>query len=1087
MYLSHTIPGMDALEPVFVFIWNLVHGKDVNGEEDLETLHKIVQNAMYPLLRTEELQEVIELDSVQDTWDSLIKAEVIDQTGKILKVNKIKSNQLKLEKVSKKGIILNLLKDIVRRGVEVNIPEELLNFVELHLKEWIKNALLARLMTLNEDYIIDIDRSENAIRSQANIVIMDNQTGVEQYHSQWSNGLHQFLQLKHACRISLESLKAVFISNVTYFRRYKSHIFGLSGTLGSESEKNFLETIYKISFAIIPTFKPSRFIEEVPTLCSTEQSWKKAVSDKTLENLKKRAVLIICENVSAVDKLQETLKNSCKNPIYIYKRSYEPLLGSEEVISQPCLIIATNLAGRGTDLKISESLSEQGGLHVIISYLPESVRVEEQAFGRSARKGQKGSGEIICMPEKSMESSKTSSLDLMIELKVQRNTNESKHVSSIKQSYLNTIKPEEELFAEFQRTYRDLVVKLQKEKNFEVEAALVQQNVLDNWAFWLDKINVQYGDSLKKVTTDEFLSTIEDAIQNQDQHYVLKLIDKSAHKIKLANHYIGKRKWTKAETLLKSVIENDIHFQPMAYYFMAHLFIRKENPKTRKDCAKMFEYLALAKRGFNDQMQIHSQFNGSISFINKNYQEQSKQSFLLVNDFEAQKKDIIDMFNIFVKTIDDILGTEPSSQILESDKVDLITASKLMELVQSEGKMAPAKVLRADYKDIMQDKYEVYIPEILDVLRRKLNSQIKSEDFQGVLPSREHFWQELVRLKILKNEQKLLIIDMEQLKEKVEVYNEWTILEKLNTFEATEDTTKCFEDVFFAKETKEIDQTSDAKKVCLYPQMIKDIQDEKKNFKIVTLKEFEKNFDKIAHWKTFLIQNIILENSVAILTCKDGQKMQSFAGISNSSFRQIEGSVSAPEVMKSLEKDKVLETKDDKTRLNQEAFAEGSWHQSEKMSEFKTEIGNLITKSFQYDMILEELKAKGDISLPSRSEEELWEDLIVFDIIQPKMIDSKVSETDLRSCIEQLIDVNRKTLLYFFTKSIDEEKDGMVKKLTSTLYGTKSGLLALDTPDSSLKPLMDYLTPEDMHRKNTELQQFSSNALEHTVVLTEQK
>ena len=63
----------------------------------------------------------------------------------------------------------------------------------------------------------------------------------------------------------------------------------------------------------------------------------------------------------------------------------------------------------------------------------------------------------------------------------------------------------------------------------------------------------------------------------------------------------------------------------------------------------------------------------------------------------------------------------------------------------------------------------------------------------------------------------------------------------------------------------------------------------------------------------------------------------------------------------------------------------------------------------------------------------------------------------------------------------------MVKKLTSTLYGTKSGLLALDTPDSSLKPLMDYLTPEDMHKKNTELQQFSSNALEHTVVLTEQK
>ena len=138
-------------------------------------------------------------------------------------------------------------------------------------------------------------------------------------------------------------------------------------------------------------------------------------------------------------------------------------------------------------------------------------------------------------------------------------------------------------------------------------------------------------------------------------------------------------------------------------------------------------------------------------------------------------------------------------------------------------------------------------------------------------------------------------------------------------------------------------------------------------------------------------------------------------------------------------------------------------------------------------MALKELKAKGDISLPSKSEEELWEDLIAFDIVQPKMINSNVSESDLRSCIEQLIDVNRETLFYFFTKSINEEKDGMVKKLTSTLYGTKSGLLALDTPDSSLKALKDYLTPEDMHRKDTELQQFSNNALEHTVVLTEQK
>ena len=70
-----------------------------------------------------------------------------------------------------------LLKDIVRRGSVVEVPEDLLSFVELHLDQWIDNAITARLMTVNEDYIIDFDRSEAATRSQPNIVIMDNQTG----------------------------------------------------------------------------------------------------------------------------------------------------------------------------------------------------------------------------------------------------------------------------------------------------------------------------------------------------------------------------------------------------------------------------------------------------------------------------------------------------------------------------------------------------------------------------------------------------------------------------------------------------------------------------------------------------------------------------------------------------------------------------------------------------------------------------------------------------------------------------------------------------------------------------------------------
>ena len=229
MYLSHVIPGMDALESLFVFIWNLIHGKDIVGSDDqMSLLIETVRSAMYPLLTKEDIKSVLNQQDLNDTWKNLVQCGLINENGKILKnKTEIQSSGEGLFKEKSKFLVPNeicpqllcLLKDIIRKGVHCPIPEELLSYVELHLEEWIQNAIGARLMTVNEDYLIDIDRSESACRSEPNVVIMDNQTGVEQYHSQWNSGLHQFLQLKHKCKLIPESLKAVFVSNVAFFRR----------------------------------------------------------------------------------------------------------------------------------------------------------------------------------------------------------------------------------------------------------------------------------------------------------------------------------------------------------------------------------------------------------------------------------------------------------------------------------------------------------------------------------------------------------------------------------------------------------------------------------------------------------------------------------------------------------------------------------------------------------------------------------------------------------------------------------------------------------------------------------------------------
>ena len=104
-----------------------------------------------------------------------------------------------------------------------------------------------------------------------------------------------------------------------------------------------------------------------------------------------RPVLVICENVASVELLQAAFGN---DPILVYKRSFEAI---KDQLTEPLILLATNLAGRGTDLKVSKLLEEAGGLHVCLTYLPDSVRVEDQAFGRAARKGQRGSGQIICL------------------------------------------------------------------------------------------------------------------------------------------------------------------------------------------------------------------------------------------------------------------------------------------------------------------------------------------------------------------------------------------------------------------------------------------------------------------------------------------------------------------------------------------------------------------------------------------------------------------------------------------------------------------------------------------------------------------
>ncbi len=86
-------------------------------------------------------------------------------------------------------------------------------------------------------------------------------TGIVQSSTNWSDGLHQFLQIKHSLKMTSETFTTNFMSNMGYFKRYGSNLFGLTGTLGSEKAKKVLSEVYNVDLINIPSLRQKQYLE----------------------------------------------------------------------------------------------------------------------------------------------------------------------------------------------------------------------------------------------------------------------------------------------------------------------------------------------------------------------------------------------------------------------------------------------------------------------------------------------------------------------------------------------------------------------------------------------------------------------------------------------------------------------------------------------------------------------------------------------------------------------------------------------------------------------------------------------------------
>ena len=251
-----------------------------------------------------------------------------------------------------------------------------------------KAAQTANKYVLGEQYIIE----------NGKIVIMDQFTGYKKLGSRWQNYIHEMVEVKENVSVQNAQVSFAAISQHMFFNQYK-HISGLTGTVGTEQDIAFLKLAYGVNIFKVPRHILSQkliLFKKRPS--SVADLYRMLYFDIMNEANKGRPVLVIMDSVRRAEKFLEFVAVDLKKPMNCGKiEGVKPQLDREaiEIAGKAGRItIATQAAGRGTDIKLDPAALLAGGLHVIIPFPMLNQRVLEQAIGRSGRQGQPGSATV---------------------------------------------------------------------------------------------------------------------------------------------------------------------------------------------------------------------------------------------------------------------------------------------------------------------------------------------------------------------------------------------------------------------------------------------------------------------------------------------------------------------------------------------------------------------------------------------------------------------------------------------------------------------------------------------------------------------
>ena len=236
------------------------------------------------------------------------------------------------------------------------------------------------------------------------IVIVDEFSGRIAEGRKWSGGIHQAVEAKEDVEVSVETGHAARVTVQDLFRRYK-HICGMTGTARTSARE--LKKIYKTGVVKVPTNRPSaRVILPDRVFATADDKWRAIAEEIKRQHATGRPILIGTRSIDKSERLAEFLVEANIEHEILNARH---IAREAEIVAaaghRGKVTVATNMAGRGTDIKLEKGVAELGGLCVIGTEVHDSARIDRQLVGRCGRQGDPGSfQQFLAMDDEILES-----------------------------------------------------------------------------------------------------------------------------------------------------------------------------------------------------------------------------------------------------------------------------------------------------------------------------------------------------------------------------------------------------------------------------------------------------------------------------------------------------------------------------------------------------------------------------------------------------------------------------------------------------------------------------------------------------------